>query len=119
MGCGRRVCLRRRNKRRSGAKEIPVATASTNAKTYGILTGDGDNLVVNKGTIAVTAQTETTAVNQSEDDGIWMGARLMVESATGIQTGSGNDTIINEEYHRNDDQKRHIESGCGHQFRCR
>jgi outer membrane autotransporter protein len=68
----------------AGGTASAIREARVNANAVGIRTGSGNDTVINKGAIAVTA----TAFNDT-------GSAHIKASATGIDTGAGNDTIIN------------------------
>jgi len=79
------------------------ATARTNAHAgavaYGIVAGNGDNYIVNNGTINVSAVATATTSNTTSAP--WPGAesnpssRTSIARAFGIYTGSGDDIIFN------------------------
>lgn len=58
----------------------------TRAASYGILTGDGDQIITNSGTLEVDATPIYSGAN---------GATLSNFQAVGVQTGTGNDLITN------------------------
>jgi uncharacterized protein with beta-barrel porin domain len=65
-----------------------TAVASASARARGILTGAGNDTVVNTGTIVVAAEAKAGNHVLSNGD--------MSASATGIDTGDGDDRVVNE-----------------------
>ena len=77
-----------------GGDGIGTSNASAWAEALGINLGDGDNIVVNDGTIVARAAPEiTTAVNAGADTATVIGA--VQAHAVGIRTGDGDNVIVN------------------------
>ncbi len=76
------------------ATEEARATAKAVSTAWGITAGNGDNLIVNNGTITVTAAAKPTAVAETEDNDVERRSPSGAAQAWGIQTGSGNDGIV-------------------------
>ena len=81
-----------------------TADVDFSATAAGILAGDGDNTITNDGSIVVTAAPEISIDFRRPEDGqyaaIARGETRTItinssSTAVGIETGSGNDTIIN------------------------
>ncbi|MDZ7642856.1 MAG: hypothetical protein U5K76_00590 [Woeseiaceae bacterium] len=77
-------------------------SSASGARAYGILTGDGDNLVRNTGMLDVTAAPRATATATAVGHG-WDGdataratASVSDAVAVGIFAGNGNNVIVNE-----------------------
>ncbi len=74
---------------------------ANNATAYGIHAGDGDNFVLNNGTITAVsdpyAKASAESTGHGRDGDVWSRARAYAQNATayGIVTGEGDDTIIN------------------------
>jgi len=64
------------------------AGATAVAEARGIVTGDGNDVVINEGTITVEAEASTSASGKGVTESI-------TATATGIDTGGGIDTIVN------------------------
>jgi uncharacterized protein with beta-barrel porin domain len=77
------------------------ANGTTTAVAYGIRTGDGTKTVINSGPLTVTASASANTSSYADDDGWigdWESARSTsnaTASATGIETGAGDDVIDN------------------------
>ncbi|HOX59304.1 MAG TPA: autotransporter outer membrane beta-barrel domain-containing protein [Candidatus Paceibacterota bacterium] len=70
-------------------------TAYANARAGGILTGNGNNYILNEGTIAVTSHATAGVWVDTEDNDDEYRFSAASASVFGIQTGSGHDTIYN------------------------
>jgi uncharacterized protein with beta-barrel porin domain len=65
------------------------------AQAHGLLTGNGNSVIVNKGSVAVAANSFANLWLDTEDNDIEVGTTATTVSATGIQTGSGDNSIAN------------------------
>jgi uncharacterized protein YhjY with autotransporter beta-barrel domain len=75
--------------------ERAEASATAQAATFGILTGNGNNHIVNNGSITASARASATANAVTEDGDVQIPTTSVSAAAVGIQTGSGNDRVIN------------------------
>jgi len=76
------------------ATEEARATAIAASTAWGIITGDGRNLIENNGSINVTATATPTAVAETEDNDVERRNASGIAWAGGIRTGSGEDRIV-------------------------
>ena len=79
-----------------------ISTATTTANASAIDAGSGNDTVDNSGELTATADSTAVAVNVSESAGValsvnnvWDGGTRSEATASGIDTGSGNDTVKN------------------------